>query len=167
MLMEIPVKPWMHKYLAREYGNPYIMDCTDPISSLLHANLIRKSDIVPEKDFQDGNTDRFKIRIPTYFAEMYSLVDMSYKNKVAIRDLLEDMFYDRLTEYVVGKQELKKQFEDIPEVKAAISVNKCIQQFLNRYNITDEHYEIKSVERRFRMHKRKKGLTVSGDKKYL
>jgi hypothetical protein len=156
VMMEIPVKPWMHKYLAREYGNPYVLDCREPLSTLLYANLHRKKELSPELDYTSGLTERFKISIGKRLVINHSLVDIPYKNKVALRDRLEEQFFDRLYEYTISQQQIKLRFSHIAEIKKSLTVDASIEQFLSRYGITDEEYDLQSVKRRYRMVKDRK-----------
>ena len=149
----------MFKFLAREYGNPYIMDKRDAMSNLLFTHLGNKKEIDTETDRRNGNTHDFKIRIATRYYLRRSLVDIPNVNKQALRTEFEEKFYDRLVEFVHSRQQIKIEYEHLPEIRNNITIRSSIQRFLNRYNITDADYEITSVERRYRMHLDKKLLT--------
>lgn len=159
MITEIPVKPWMFKFLAREYGNPYIMDKRDAMSNLLFTHLGNKKEVDPAIDCSNGNTLPFKIRIATRYYMRRNLVDIPNVNKQALRTEFEEKFYDRLVEFVYSRQQIKNEYEHLPEIKNNITIRSSIQLFLSRYHITDNDYEITSVERRYRMHLDKKLLT--------
>jgi hypothetical protein len=158
----IHVKPWLFKFLAREYGNPYIMDKRDSFSTLLFSNLGNKKLITPAVDIKNGNTQVFKIRLASRYYLHRGLVDIPEINKQALRNHFENIFYSRLTEYVYAKQEIKNQYPENKELHNQITIRSSIQQFLNRYNIADTDYEITSIERRYRMFLDKKLLTIAG-----
>lgn len=163
MMVTLAMKPWMYKFAAREYGNPYIMDLSQPFSQLLHAHLGKSKECdIKAEDFKTY-THKFRIRIPTRCYEREGLVGIKRNKQKILRKFIEKKFFDNLVHYVYARQEIKNTYPDIKQLQTEIAVRKSISMFLSGYNITDNEYEISHIERRYRMHLNNKALTILGD----
>lgn len=149
----IAVKPWLKKFLTKQYGNPYYLDLRDPMSAMLFSNLRSKRNATHKKD---NSAHVFKVRIAARHTNNHGFVEIAEQNKHAINRYFEDLFYRQMHCYVAGQRHLKEQLKfKHPEVAKNITIKKAIEEFLDIYRIDENEYPLHSVERQYRLYSKK------------
>ena len=149
----IEVKPWLKKFLTKQYGNPHCLDLREPLSNVLFSNLRSKR---KAQGIKIISKNIFKIQIAARHTNNHGFVEIDQRNKYALNKWLEDMFYRQLHSYVAGQRQIKeKLMEDFPDIAKKITIKKAIEDFLDIYHITENDYPMQSVERQYRLYSAK------------
>lgn len=149
----IAVKPWVKKFLTKQYGNPHSLDLRDPLSTMLFSNLQSKR---KAKYIKETGAHIFKIRIAARHTNNHGFVEIAEQNKCAINRYFEDLFFRQLHCYVAGQRQLKLQLKDqYPDFAKNITIKRAIEQFLDIYRISENDYPLQSIERQYRLYSKK------------
>jgi hypothetical protein len=149
----IAVKPWVKKFLTKQYGNPHCLDLRDPLSAVLFANLRSKRQA---QGLKDNGAHIYKVRIAARHTNNHGFVEIAEQNKHAINRYFEDLFYRQLHCFVAGQRQIKEKLKDTaPEISKNITIKKAIEEFLDIYRIDENEYPLHSVERQYRLYSKK------------
>lgn len=130
--IKIPLQPFLHKYLLKELGQPYVLTKKDPIGKVLLAHVTRPEDIRPARSFK--NEVFFKINLPNYFWCKVGITTLTQENENQFIDYVKDLFYKDLCIWVSSRMELK--YSDKKRITpAAVKKSDALLDFCKVYDI--------------------------------
>jgi hypothetical protein len=148
----LPVSRWLRKYLEAEYGKTYFLKHTDPLGTLIFANLKSKTQVEAKPD--PNHDQEFAIEVPQRYFERYGLQNLDPKVAGSIARTFEKIFNRKLEIWVESRKciQQKPEYKELLIDKAIynkLSIRNAIQDFLDHYKINEDELSLDTLRRRY------------------
>lgn len=160
--VEVPVKKYLVGFLNEEFGEDCKITARNPLARVLFSYLHVKYRKDRPLIFSNDHV-MYKVIIPYQYFTRHGVSEISDKGMYELGDWFESYFNRMMKEYITSRLELKQKalINTIlvsKQKKSLIQVQDSIQDFLKKYNISEEFMTTDALLKRYLRMKDKRRL---------
>jgi hypothetical protein len=162
IVVRIPVKPHLKKFLHVEWGDQMRLTKRSPLARIMFSYLgvsTRKRQL-PEK-----LSAHYDVIVPISYFTRHKVSTITEEGMLELCLWFDEYFTRLMKEYVCSRLELKKkevlkQLLEHNDKKTAIQVSESLADFLRKYGITEEDLPLETAQKRYLRSKNKRGILI-------